>query len=264
MAKNFIRLKHPSAFICSDDMPCKDNYVFSCRYYINAPKTSPVSEFKATFERITADMRNDYGNDQKWENIVLAAHGGGNLMGMYGNITKDNLKAFAAPMRGKVKDIWLLSCSMGSALNGVAWAVNQVNPSWMQYVVPSYEWDVESNSQLAAAFERIKPGSVNELRTQWAKVGGNLSQSLRRDACYIRWIDLNAMAAVPKNTWVAGFASLLALDTGANVWASPHVQAASIIQLVKGTIDGFEGDLYKYPPGQVGHLVSRRPLYSVS
>jgi hypothetical protein len=54
---------------------------------------------------------------------------------------------------------------------------------------------------------------------------------------------------------------MLAIETRANVWASPHVQAPSDKTLALGFIDQFEGDFYKYAPGQSVHLVSRRPLY---
>jgi hypothetical protein len=278
--QKLIHLKSPSVFMCADDLPNKKNYFMCCSYYNEEPATAPISRFKENFDRITAQLQLDEGIE-KWENVILGAHGAGDWMQMYGNIKKDNIKTFAAPMRGKVKDIWLLSCSMGSSLAGVRAAelaaARAVKAEWLDEQrkkgdllaamthwnnPDEVDWDLETNPYLAKAFEKIKPGSVQQLRNEWNAVGGQYSPSLRVQFCHDRWIDLNASAAFAKNTWVFGFAPILALETGANVWASPHIQEASKIKLNKGTLDLFEGDLYKFSPGKAAHIVSSRSLMS--
>jgi hypothetical protein len=274
MPKKIIDLRPPTLLIANEDLPNLSHYLYCADQNELVSKNDPLSKFPLDFKYQTELMRAKFGAQAKWENIIIGAHGAYSEMSIYGGVDLSNIRKFAKPMENKVKDIWLLSCTMGSTPNGVQQAhdsfkaVKRLAPPRL-YDHPgnmhdSDDWDPRDNPALARQMERIKPGSVEQLLQELKSAKLLNNQDKCEDAVINRWWDLNAKAACIKfDVKSMGFAPQLAIETGANVWASPHIQGASIRPLNKGTLDHFEGDLYKFAPGQAAHLVSRRPLFSV-
>jgi hypothetical protein len=267
-----IKLAGPVLMISAKDTPNLHYYDSCGDRHIRVRPNKSLKRFAGKFERVTGLYFSQFDSLSKWESIVINCHGYGNgALALYDDINERNIDDFAGPMKGRVNDIWITACRGGAirsvSKQAVANAPCAPTPASMlgvrvqHGVCDEAKWDIRYNRLLRDAIRRIHPPTLGYLLEYVSTYDDSLEdREKRRKITKEVWMDLNV--PIPPSThapWLESFAAKLASKTGANVWASPHIQRAADAPLRRHTIDPFEGHLYKFEPDKKPLLISMRP-----